>query len=292
MCAEIQEIQRIQQIQTSEKFKEILKKYRNINENTNEIDYLENFYVLIIGCYCPEERLINLIQSIPNYAKKLEKFLKIYDLLFKFHFNHGYHFENIIKYYLEDINIKSIDFINSYCELSKTFLIILIDKIANNYKFLKHNINKFDDFINMISINIIEDIKKIRKNFKLNELISNIENIKPLLEDLKNNKLNHYYRIILKYYINNLINNFYIFAAYKKINVNNSILIKRFIWLAAEAELITEQQEEHLINFINICSFNITNEKINNRKKHKVLSFCLAGLYGLNYNYIYHSIYW
>lgn len=288
---EAEKLQGCSDLYLSNDFKRAVRQFNEIDENAGSVAYLTKFYQLLSGCWLFPDQVVYMFTAMPDYAEKLDKFMKFYKFARCLTYD-DLKFENklraILSHWLNQNN--RTEFSNAWGELVKVSLIIFVDRVASCCdELIEAGHRCFQDIENMMK-EIAMNINDIYHPEGIRALMKDVKNLALLINDLRNGKMNHFERIVLKYSFNELIYKLYIHITFKTLTMNNSIMISNFVRLAYNAGLITGTEAKRFDSYINF-----THEfcyGMDLRRKYKVVPLLLGYSNGLTFNNIYKIIYW
>lgn len=284
-------IQGCSDLYLSNDFKRAVRQFEEVPENASSATYLAKFYQLLSGAYFFPDRLIYMFTAMPDYAEKLDKFMKFYKFARVLTYD-DLKFENklstVLSHHLPQNN--RVEFVNSWYELVNVSLIIFVDRVASCCdELIEAGHRCFQDIENMMK-EIAMNINDIYHPEGIRVLMKDVKSLTPLINDLRTGKMNHFERIVLKYSFNELLYKLYIHITFKTLTMANSIMISNFVRLAYNAGLITGVEGKRFEAYIDFTHDFCYGMDL--RRKYKVVPLLLGYSNGLTFNNIYKIIYW
>ena len=284
-------IQGCSDLYLSNDFKRAVRQFIKVSENAGSVAYLIKFYQILSGCESFPDKLMYMFTAMPDYAEKLDKFMKFYKFARVLTYD-DLKFDKklsvVLSHHLPQNN--RVEFVNSWCELTNVALIIFVDRVASCCdELIEAGQRCFQDIENIMK-EIAMNINDIYHPEGIRVLMKDVKNLAPLINDLRIGKMNHLERIILKYSFNELIYKLYIHITFKPLTMNNSIMISNFCRLAYNAGLITGTEGKRFESYLNFAGQFCYGMDL--RRKYKVVPLLLGYSNGLTFNNIYKIIYW
>ena len=278
-------------IHLTEEFKNDVKHFEKVPEGADDFTYLVKFYSILSGCCTPHENIVNMFASLPNCSEKLEKFMEFYKFARARTYDECQYERKltaVLSHYI--IQNNRTDCVNAWRDLVHVAFILFVDRVAECSHELIFAGDEWYEMIENIMKEIALNINDLYKPEGIRALMKDLKTLKILIIDLKDGKMNHFERIVLKYSFNQLLYKLYIHITFKPLTCANSIEISNFVRLSHAAGLITKAETARFEEYLNFAGQFV--QGMDTRRKYKTIPLLLGYSNGLGFSGLYSLIYW